>query len=314
MVRLEPVGLRDLSLVKVRRGEERSSLDCYFSAAASGMFAAVGGSDWASGLGCGGCAELEWRGHTVTVNVVDRCGGCSKGWFDLGGPAWRALTGGQPPGHVYAVRSRWVSCPLSLTGGRNIEVYVKPGSHAWDARFQPTHQERPVQEIYIDGGRGWQRMAKCENFMFCKPSGITLHGQFTLRLVSDTGNIEVTVTRLTAGSYIDTGTNNGGPCTSPSPSPSTSTPPRPTQPGPPPTRPPVSSTTTSGGWEANSQVDCSVEDGLYPDPDNCRGFIKCAQVTSMVWSVVQFTLIFPGSPLPPALWWRTVFRPSHLEL
>ena len=265
------------------------SLDCYFSAAASGMFAAVGGSDWASGLGCGGCAELEWRGHTVTVNVVDRCGGCSKGWFDLGGPAWRgkilvklilnvpnvalvALTGGQPPGHVYGVRSRWVSCPLSLTGGRNIQIYVKPGSHAWDARFQPTHQVRPVEEMYIDGGRGWQRMVKCENFMFCKPAGITLHGRFTLRLVSDTGTIETTVTQLTSlnSSYIDTGTNNGGgPCTSPP----TPTPPSTTTPTPP-------ESTTTGGWEGSSQVDCSVRDGLYPDPDNCRGFIKCAQVTS----------------------------------
>ena len=62
---------------------------CHVSAAASGLFAAVGDSDWASGLGCGGCAELEYRGRFVTVNVVDWCGGCSKGWFDLGGPAWR---------------------------------------------------------------------------------------------------------------------------------------------------------------------------------------------------------------------------------
>ena len=163
-----------------------------FSGEASGMFAAVGGQDWTSGLGCGACAELEYQGNTVTVNVVDRCGGCSKGWFDLGGPAWRALTGGQAPGHVYGVRSRWVSCPGSLTGGRNLQLYVKPGSHAWDARFQPTHHNRPVKEMYIDGGKGWQRMRKCENFMFCKPQGLTLNGQFSLRVVSE-GNIDVKV-------------------------------------------------------------------------------------------------------------------------
>ena len=165
-----------------------------FSSSASGLFAAVGGDDWAGGLGCGACAELQYEGRTVTVNVVDRCWGCSKGWFDLGGPAWRVLTGGQPPGHVYGVRSRWVTCPRSLTGGENLHVYVKPGSHAWDARFQPTYQARPVSQMLIDGGRGWQWMKKCENFFFCKPAGLTLQGQFSLRLVSDMGSfIDVTV-------------------------------------------------------------------------------------------------------------------------
>ena len=47
----------------------------------------------------------------VTRAHVCRCGACSKGWFDLGGPAWRALTSNMPPGHVYGVRSRWVTCP-----------------------------------------------------------------------------------------------------------------------------------------------------------------------------------------------------------
>ena len=115
-------------------------------------------------------------------------------------------------------------------------------------------------------------MVKCENFMFCKPAGITLHAGFTLRLVSDTGNIEIRVKQLSAGSYIDTGTNNDGSCTSPHPGP---TPP----PTPPPTPASTTSTTTTAGWEVGSQVDCSVKDGLYPDPGNCRGFIKCAQVT-----------------------------------
>ena len=91
----------------------------------------------------------------MTRAHVCRCGACSKGWFDLGGPAWRALTSNMPPGHVYGVRSRWVTCPPrcgqcyevlrhyyvtlsshpSLSRG-NIQVYVKPGSDPWDARFQ----------------------------------------------------------------------------------------------------------------------------------------------------------------------------------
>ena len=40
-------------------------------------------------------------------------------------------------------------------------------------------------------------MRKCENYMFCKPAGITLQGQFQLRIISDTGNIDVNVSNHT---------------------------------------------------------------------------------------------------------------------
>lgn len=39
---------------------------------AEGFFTAVGNSDWDDGLGCGTCAQLEYQGNIVTVNVVDR--------------------------------------------------------------------------------------------------------------------------------------------------------------------------------------------------------------------------------------------------
>ena len=39
---------------------------------ATGYFAAVGGEDWAGGLGCGACARLTYRGRSVVVKVVDR--------------------------------------------------------------------------------------------------------------------------------------------------------------------------------------------------------------------------------------------------
>ena len=66
----------------------------------------------------------------------------------------------------------------------------------------------------INGGSGWLAMRNCENFMFCKPSGITLHGKFWLRVVSDTGNIDVEVTRLVGDIYVDMGSNNDGGCSS----------------------------------------------------------------------------------------------------
>merc|ERR1719469_40967 len=75
------------------------------SSLAEGFFTAVGTDDCEEGFACGTCVELGYRGRKVVMNVVDRCGDCSKGWFDMGGPAWTALTG-ELPGHVHGVRSR----------------------------------------------------------------------------------------------------------------------------------------------------------------------------------------------------------------
>ena len=84
----------------------------------------------------------------------------------------------------------------------------------------------------------------------------------------------VKVPRVQGDTYIDMGANNGGSCSTSGgggagsgPSGSATTTSRPEPPA-----------TTSPAWTSASVVDCSVKDGLFPDPGNCRGFIKCAQV------------------------------------
>ena len=139
---------------------------------------------------CGG--QVALRSYSLYLYTFFYRGGGPKGWFDLGGPAWRALTNNMSPSRVHGVNPRWVTCPGNLAGG-SIRVYVKPGSHAWDARFQPTQHQNAVTGMAINGGNGWQTMNKCENFMFCKPSGITLNGGFGLRVTSDSGNIDTQV-------------------------------------------------------------------------------------------------------------------------
>ena len=65
------------------------------------------------------------------------------------------------------------------------------------------------------------------------------------------------------------GSNNGGSCSASGGGGSQSvwaTSPRPTP------------AVTTPAWSGSSVVDCSAKDGLFPDPGNCRGFIKCAQV------------------------------------
>ena len=93
------------------------------------------------------------------------------------------------------------------------------------------------------------------------------------------------MTSLVGDSYIDMGSNNDGGCDSgsqngitspsggviPTSTPSTTSAPSSTTLAP----------TTTTAWSGSSIVDCSVVDGLFPDPNNCRGFIKCAQVKSM---------------------------------
>ncbi|XP_023347602.1 uncharacterized protein LOC111716389 [Eurytemora carolleeae] len=246
---------------------------------AEGFFAAVGAGDWDSGFGCGNCAKLRYKGRSVVVNIVDRCWGCSNGWFDMGGPAWRELTGGEPPGHIYGVESSWIECPESLTGGSNLNIYVKPGSHPWDARFQPVGNIAPVTSMSIDIGSGWREMKKCENFMFCKAAGGTIPAVYKLRVSSLNVNIEIQLSGIPEGQYIDTRQNNGGPdCNppnqiiiNPSTHVSTQSPAVSTQ------QPTPHTTTTQ--TVVVGPGNCS-EDGLFPDPGSCKGFIKCAQGNS----------------------------------
>ena len=40
--------------------------------AAKQFFTGVGEADWQNGSACGSCAELEYNGNIITVNVVDR--------------------------------------------------------------------------------------------------------------------------------------------------------------------------------------------------------------------------------------------------
>jgi len=264
-----------------------------FSALAEGFFTAVGTEDWDSGFACGTCVEVGYKGRKVIVNVVDRCGACTKGWFDLGGPAWTALTG-ELPGHIHEVTSRWVECPRSLTDGQNIHIYVKPGSHAWDARFQPVLNEMPVTGMSLDAGSGWMEMKKCENYMFCKPGGVVLGNSFGLRVSSVNKNIDVQVEGMPDGQYIDTGTNNGGAQCSSVPPSSTSSPTTSlstaltsalstaissaiTSAFSSSSPPPPTTTAAPEVPVIPTSVDCSTLSGLYPDPDDCRGFIKCAQ-------------------------------------
>jgi len=236
---------------------------------AEGFFAAVGAGDWDEGFGCGTCAELSYQGRKTIVNVVDRCWGCSKGWFDMGGPAWRDLTGGAPPGHIHGVESRWIECPASLTGGGNLQIYVKPGSHPWDARFQPVANIAPVTKMSINAGSGWKEMKKCENFMFCKPGSIILKGKYQLRVESAKKSLTVQMSNIPEGQYVDMGDNNGDAKCDGSVRPV-----RPTRPsGSTTTRAPITTTTR----RVPSGPGSCEKDGLFPDPDDCRGFIKCAQ-------------------------------------
>ena len=43
---------------------------------------------------------------------------------------------------IIILLARWVPCPASLTGGGNMSLYFKPGSHKWDTRVQVMLQKR----------------------------------------------------------------------------------------------------------------------------------------------------------------------------
>ena len=59
-----------------------------------------------------------------------------------------------PPGHVFGMKSQWVSCPISLTGGRNLQVYVRPGSNQHTRRGQ--YSRCSLTEV--EAGRGCEKL------------------------------------------------------------------------------------------------------------------------------------------------------------
>ena len=62
-------------------------------------------------------------------------------------------------------------CPASLTGGGNMLLYYKPGSHPWDMRVQvcpplstvspqPVAHTLPVRSLQVSDGGAWRDMDK----------------------------------------------------------------------------------------------------------------------------------------------------------
>ena len=121
---------------------------------AEGFFTAAGGSDWADGYGCGTCAQLEYQGHTVTVNVVDRWEQEIWQWWrshfpvqmrgllpgmvwprwsrlarpDWGGAAWKNTRGQVLVGHVSRGAGKWQHTGVREARKRSVGCQV-PGKY-----------------------------------------------------------------------------------------------------------------------------------------------------------------------------------------
>ncbi|KAF2207638.1 hypothetical protein CERZMDRAFT_50593, partial [Cercospora zeae-maydis SCOH1-5] len=57
-------------------------------------------------------AKLPSTGKTVTVTVVDSCGGCEDDDLDFTGGAWNDITNGAAPTRFTNVEWNWVSCAI----------------------------------------------------------------------------------------------------------------------------------------------------------------------------------------------------------
>lgn len=68
----------------------------------SEMVAAVGHHLYDSKHPCGKHINVHYKGKTVNVKVVDRCGGCNDQSLDLSPTAFKKLVGSLGPGRVKA--------------------------------------------------------------------------------------------------------------------------------------------------------------------------------------------------------------------
>lgn len=59
-------------------------------------------------------ATLPATGKTVTVTVVDSCGGCADNALDFAGGAWNDITNGAAPTRYHDLEWNWVSRALQF--------------------------------------------------------------------------------------------------------------------------------------------------------------------------------------------------------
>ncbi|KAL9952114.1 hypothetical protein ACROYT_G039321 [Oculina patagonica] len=234
---------------------------------------AAGRDDFQKSLGCGMCVEITGSGQgsgsdpvtgVIKAIVHDLCGGCGKGGYDLyipGDGRWE-------------IKTKAIDCPT--VSGKNGNIMFRfTGSNPWYVKLQARNTKVPVA-VRVTAVTGEQREAVLPSMQ--NDNNILSNVQFA-GFSAGAGPASIKC----AGQGNKPPYPAGGMAPGEGSGPSSPLPPPP--PSPPPSPPPRPSTgggggvsapgTASGGGAAGSDFCANRKSGLYPDPDDCAGFIIC---------------------------------------
>jgi len=262
---------------------------------------AAGSDDFQKSLGCGMCVEITGSGKGsgldpvtgVTKAIVhDLCGGCGKGGYDLyipGDGRWD-------------IETKAIDCPTVPGKDGNI-MFRFTGSNPWYVKLQARNIKVPVAGMEILKNGKYSCLKRTSDNYFTGDGLGKVDFPMTVRVTAVTGeqrevvlpsmendknilsDVQFSGFAFGAGpsSIKCAGQGNkppypaGGMAPGEGPGPSAPSPP----PGPPspPSGPTTGSVrapgTSSGGGAAGSDFCANRDSGMYPDPDDCAGFIIC---------------------------------------
>jgi len=150
------------------------------------MITAFSAAEWNNAANCGRCVNISTaEGKSIVVKIIDKCGGCAKGHFDLSKSAFALL--GDPDLGVIQISYEFVPC--QTTG--NITYRVIDGSTVGWASLVVQNHRYGVKKLEVKGNGGdWKeaRRADYNEFIFTDYTG-TFKAPISFRVTSMYGEV-----------------------------------------------------------------------------------------------------------------------------
>lgn len=123
--------------------------NCSFDATSDNMLvAALNTSDYGNAEWCGTCAEVTGPLGNATVQIVDRCPGCSAGDLDLSGTAFAHIA--NPADGRVPISWKFVACDVE----DDVSMRFKTGSNQWWSGVQVRNHRHPIASLEYQGSAG----------------------------------------------------------------------------------------------------------------------------------------------------------------
>lgn len=148
------------------------------------MVAAMNPVDYAGSDICGATVLIRGPRGSVTVRIVDQCGGCPEGSIDLSPAAFSQIADLA----LGIVPIKWKLIPATVQG--NIIYHFKDGSNQWWTAVQIRNHRYPIARFEYFSGGIWKTVRRQSYNYFVEPTGMG-PGPYTFRVTDLYGHVLV---------------------------------------------------------------------------------------------------------------------------